>query len=390
MTKLLNSKFIACNPMVDIISYACSKCYKTREKSSYLEKENYIERRISSGHESILEHGNYITEYIVDKNFATDIIDIFPSFKYLNVKVKDYGLYYYILLAGSPRAYKHIFRTFVGANNQLLNLIRREMEITMNSSFLKDFIDDDIIKESHNSTLCESYQELKEPVKLNEYATILNADNLSYIFHELDGRYSIDDLLDICTVTIDFTNISRVISQQFTRHRNGITQESQRYVDYSNQKFNSPEIFNIDLEKDKKYIINDKETTLDNLGQDIIKIYPQLLNQGLKKEDARAFLPNNVTTSFVMTFTYRNLISFLKLRTHKSAQNEIRFIARSIEEWFIYYVHETINESLDIYAYLEPGYKTSQDNDYIPNDANISEYVNPFDENGEYSEEDYI
>ena len=63
----------------------------------------------------------------------------------------------------------------------------------------------------------------------------------------------------------------------------------------------------------------------DEIGDKLMSIYPLLLSQGVKKEDARAFLPSNVNCGrLYMTFTISSLIKFLELRTDKHAQLEIR------------------------------------------------------------------
>jgi len=385
-----NAMFIHQNPQINIISYACSKCYMKENKKTYNEKGAYIEKRIATGHESILEHGNFIIKLEIDKKDIEDLLLIYPCFKYLNTCIKQYKDYYILLIGGSPRAYKHIFRTYIGSNNIILNEIRKVMQEYTNLSLYEDFILDDIFSGDDNSDICEIDEQRNKitPIKLSEYVTILNIDNIVKIFNQLDGNFNINELLDMCTITMDFNNISRIISQQFTRHRNGITQESQRYVDYTNKRFNSPEIFNNTLEKNKIYNYNNKQFTLQELGDDMVNLYSELVNQGLRKEDARAFLPGNVTTSFVMTFTLRNLITFLKLRTHSSAQNEIRIIAESIEKWFIEYMKENINEDFDLYAYIEPNYKYEElyTPDIIPN---IEEDYIPL-EDRIFSENDYI
>jgi hypothetical protein len=57
------------------------------------------------------------------------------------------------------------------------------------------------------------------------------------------------------------------------------------------------------------------------------KSYQYLISNKVVKEDARAWLPSNVTTRLMMTFTYENYGKFLKLRLAKGAQKEIRSLA---------------------------------------------------------------
>ena len=137
-------------------------------------------------------------------------------------------------------------------------------------------------------------------------------------------------------VTIVFKNISRTATHQLVRHRNAITQESQRYVNYSDASFTIPLK---DYDKNKLYsvkigdIINNG--SLDTIADDLMSVYPQLMQAGLKKEEARAFLPSNVNCGkLYMTFTVFSLLKFLELRTDPHAQYEIRQYAQTIKEKF--------------------------------------------------------
>ena len=59
------------------------------------------------------------------------------------------------------------------------------------------------------------------------------------------------------------------------------------------------------------------------------------MQAGLKKEEARAFLPSNVNCGkLYMTFTVFSLLKFLELRTDPHAQYEIRQYAQTIKEKF--------------------------------------------------------
>ena len=86
------------------------------------------------------------------------------------------------------------------------------------------------------------------------------------------------------------------------------------------------------IETDKMFDIADEyKLPFDEIGDKLISIYSSLLSQGVKKEDARAFLPSNVNCGrLYMTFTISSLIKFLELRTDKHAQLEIRKYALAI------------------------------------------------------------
>jgi flavin-dependent thymidylate synthase len=176
--------------------------------------------------------------------------------------------------------------------------------------------------------------------------------------------------------------MSRIITQQLTRHRNAITQESQRYVDYSGAPFNDPADFKDKYDKDKIYAIdwfneeNQKLTikaTSANIGKMINSIYGQLRDQGMDKEDARAYLTNNTQCGKIyITFTFRKLIKFLELRVDPSAQAEIHKVyAIPIERMFKELVLTYLG---DIYKYLLPKYMlTETDGDYSEIDEILEE-----------------
>ena len=146
----------------------------------------------------------------------------------------------------------------------------------------------------------------------------------------------IHSLMATSTITIKINKMSRAISQQINRHRAAITQESQRYVNVSDCEFINPCKFdpnkyhNPNPEINIKLFGNEVKTNVEELGKELIKIYGQLLDQGLLKQDARGFLPFNAESSAYYTFTMSDMIHFLSVRLHKSAQPEVRTIASFI------------------------------------------------------------
>jgi thymidylate synthase (FAD) len=75
--------------------------------------------------------------------------------------------------------------------------------------------------------------------------------------------------------------------------------------------------------------------------------YKTLLEQGYKKEDARAVLPMGIYTQFYWRIDSRNLYNFLALRLAKDAQESIRREAFNVLE-------EIMKHDLDLYdLYVE-------------------------------------
>src|SRR6056300_43266 len=66
--------------------------------------------------------------------------------------------------------------------------------------------------------------------------------------------------------------------------------------------------------------------------KDAFKLYEQLLDKGVCREQARGVLPQSTYTSFVWKMDLHNLMHFLQLRMDHHAQKEIRDYGRAIFE----------------------------------------------------------
>lgn len=348
------------NNYIDLVHDACSICYNRNvENRTFEDKVDYIYRRGLTGHESIYEHSNFIIQYTCDERLMEEVMEILDINKYLNSKVKEAEGKIFLLLGGSIRGYKHIVRNIQNSNNKVYKAILESM-YTMNKCFFGDFIKDQIM--DSNKFMEFNNQPEFNKIELNN-ATIRHMYDIHSIIHrltEIGSPFDYEDLLPMCTITIYFTNVSRSISQQLVRHRGtGITQASQRYINATNAPFLSPAIFKPEkYDKEEKYEINfgskKHHFTLQELGDEIIKLYPQLVKHGLLKEDARSYLPMNVSSSLYMTFTFLGFIKFLELREEKHAQAEIQLLAKEIGTVF----REKLGLGEDIFKYLEPKYKS--------------------------------
>lgn len=63
-----------------------------------------------------------------------------------------------------------------------------------------------------------------------------------------------------------------------------------------------------------------------------LKLYQQLVESGVAKEQARGVLPLNIYTEFYWTVSLQALVNFIKLRQHAGAQYEIRVYADALEQ----------------------------------------------------------
>jgi len=408
LTGIVKGAIIHMNDHVNLVHDACKICYNKDNKDTYENKAKYIATRLKSGHESILEHSNIVMLLEFSKDMSEDLVEVLDVCRYLETKYKEKDGIGYLLIGGSIRAYKHIFREIQNAENKISREILNLLYGTSSCYFI-DFIeagimdqrkfpldtepDDWILNEGElqsKISIEPSERELGitqrfEPLIRDSY-NILNADPLYKIRDVIPDIFTKRDILSMCSITILIKDVSRIISQQLTRHRVGITQLSQRYVDYSSGefKFNSPGKFKPEkYDNTKKYKISFdipgtsaksyKMFTLQELGDIMMNIYPQLTeNKALLKEDARAYLPNNSTTSLYMTFTFKSFIKFLELRTDSAAQAEVRILALSLRDDFINISEMPIKEMI---SYLEPVYYNIQNPEEESVDEVLEEYT---------------
>jgi thymidylate synthase (FAD) len=97
--------------------------------------------------------------------------------------------------------------------------------------------------------------------------------------------------------------------------------QSKRYVDHKKGEF--------------KFIMPEG---LSNVAQDMLTtsweyslgMYEDLLDLGMKKEDARAVLPANTSTKMYITGNLQGFMSYFKLRLSSHAQQEIRLLANKM------------------------------------------------------------
>ena len=70
-------------------------------------------------------------------------------------------------------------------------------------------------------------------------------------------------------------------------------------------------------------------TAIENHVKDSLKLYNQLLDSGVCREQARMILPQNIYTTYWGTVNLNNLIKFIHLRDHEGAQQEIQVVAQA-------------------------------------------------------------
>ena len=348
------------NDSVDIIDAACSCCYHITKQKSYEEKKEYIGKRVLAGHTSILEHGIIILFLKnVPSKYNDDLITLLSLGRYIQshvVNTDEESNTKSICISGSIRAYSDLYRK-LGVynkdyyNNPIFRYILFELMAHSVKEEWVDLIKDDMIfsnitseigfstyvlpmgydHDSFNERYVVKEYNLNEDksIKVHDEIQLINIARMTRKYPELEKR----EVLDMIPITIEFKNMSRTATHQLVRHRNAITQESQRYTNSSNAGFYVPSSVS-----DKKFSIETmfgyvNDVSLSDIGYDMIKLYDQLIRAGVKKEDARSILCNNTECgSLFMTFTCGSLRKFLELRTDPHAQEEIRLYANKVKE----------------------------------------------------------
>lgn len=266
-----------------------------------------------------------------------------PSFEIIEQSSGIEGIYKMIEIAGRT-AYKS------------------EDKITEGSA--KKFVDR-MISVNHGSPLEHGTVYLKIPNSSIAHSYIVSKYNYnpySKVQMDNDERYCIttnmrvlrehgwmDDLKYLCEPTeyhekrvcVRFI-LSRSIAQEFTRHRVfSFLMESQRYCNYSKDKFNnevtfilppwiSTKYFNIDQER---FTISDVEWSASLVASE--KSYFELLKQGWKPQEAREVLPNATKTELIMTGFVSDWKHFFLLRCDNAAHPQARELAIPLYQEFL-------------------------------------------------------
>lgn len=390
------------NPMIDTIYPACASCYGISEEKNktYDERIAYIGRRVKTLHTSILEHSNIVIQAFIplkevkdltksvtnfNKNIKPELTDISDSQQdiiSMISEVRDVCRYLTIYtdsitnedgipilrmtFGGSVRGYRYIFENIENRDNRLFISIFNVLKLIVPSNLFIDFINDGVM-DNYNTIEITKY--LSEHfgsanLKSTEKIDIINMDSL-YNISKLT-KLDKEKCFDFVSITVNFKNMSRIITQQVTRHRNAITQESQRYVNYAEAGFNSPFKFKDKYDPKTIYNVPMGDYTMEDLGFLLTSVYRYLVEQGVDKEDARGFLPMNVQCGkLFMTFTLRTLLVFLNLRLDSHAQAEIRMYAEQLADMTNKYEKELNIESMNLAStyYSAPLYKRIENAD---------------------------
>ena len=147
-------------------------------------------------------------------------------------------------------------------------------------------------------------------------------------------------VLEHSQFTFAIEGVSRALTHQLVRHRHcSFSQQSQRYVnlegtfDYVTPKALQDE--------------GDLQGYFAECMQQAYESYTELINKGVKPEDARAVLPNACCTNMVITLNLRSLIHLCNERLCTRAQLEIRQLVQLM-------VKEVLKDNEWLKPYLQP------------------------------------
>lgn len=247
---------------------------------------------------------------------------------------------------GLEGMYKHI---------ELAGRVSYKSEDKITEDSAKEFVDR-MIKSKHGAVLEHGTVYLCIPIIESKAYRIdsYNRNKYSKSHIDVDGHVYyittnlrvlvennwLDDLKYICEptehhekrISAKFT-IDRINSQSIVRHRTmSFTQESQRFCNYSKDKFNNevafvkPHWFNEEFPASLTWI---------EAMKDAEKRYFELIEMGLKPQDARGVLPNETKTEIVVTGFESDWEHFFSLRSPKyGAQGPHPNIAKLADELY--------------------------------------------------------
>lgn len=138
-------------------------------------------------------------------------------------------------------------------------------------------------------------------------------------------------VIEHVSITVRFI-IDRGVSHELVRHRlASFTQESTRFCNYGKNKFNNEITFIKPCfceEESKEWNI------WKNAMQQAENYYFEMLNIGMKPEEARSVLPNSLKTEIITTMNLREWKHFFSLRTELAAHPQMREIAVPLQKEF--------------------------------------------------------
>jgi len=128
-----------------------------------------------------------------------------------------------------------------------------------------------------------------------------------------------ESTLEPLMFTFNITNISRIVTHQLVRHR--MASYMQKSLRSKRKLTHEDFVYPVGTENLTEY---------SKAVKALIKLYEDLIEKGESPDDARRILPIGIATEITVTINARSLRNFLKQRLAKSANWEMRNLARLI------------------------------------------------------------
>ena len=300
-------------------------------------KANYISNKIQEDGDDILKFSNIIMYLTIpDTNdYNKELLEIALSSR-LSIKTAEEKDTIHVLISGSIYEYKNLIRNTNNQNNRLIKEIITLLYQT-NSCFFKDFIEFGIMNERrfNNFTDDSTYTNFEYIRDIN--MDIVNLDDINFntnksyskIINEVISKFKYEDLLDLLNITINFKNITRKSLNELLDFGFYIYESDRK----TEEKFKVPTNYNLET----KYMVNIFEkqdsnnqviisinNTLEELGNNMIKVSKDLINQEIDETTASGYLPLNTTTNIYCILSLKQLLEFII--DSKSKNNELNTI----------------------------------------------------------------
>lgn len=277
------------------IEQAGRVCYKSEDSITDTSATTFCSNIIKRGHEAVLEHGVLcfeIPKWTFDA--LTEYNNALTKYGYKSfLRFTRYGRY---LVSGNVRAWR-----------DFLKEIRKQFRI------LPHYF---------------QYITLSRPILFPEYQSneLFEVDPTDNSFTPIDTSALTNpfEIMVHHNVTVQFI-VDRGVSHEIVRHRTAsFCQESQRYCNYSKDKFGNEITFIEPLfwnEYSKEYTYWKGACSIAEFD------YFSLLKRGATPQEARSVLPNSVKTEVVMTANCECWHHFFELRTSQAAHPQMREVA---------------------------------------------------------------
>lgn len=297
------------NPSVEMINerdiykrieLAGRTCYKSEDKIKEDSAKKFVKAMIKSNHTAMLEHASLVFQ--VDSYLIWDTIKRFNR-RYLNMTE----------CLCTNRNSQTNKRLLVSGNIRAINESK-------NRFLLKAMVDAGYEDAVYSYDKIELDKDYNADIKVVDIMSIENIQSEEILNHYYPSFRCITD---------------RAVTHEMVRHRPAsFAQESQRYVNYEKKggvEFIKPYWFDSASASEK---ISFKSSLQNSEG-----IYKELIEAGLKPQEARGVLPNATKTEIVMTAPMYEWRHFLNLRyfgTTGAPHPDIKNIASYIHNYLKY------------------------------------------------------